>query len=1065
MSRNSNFGLTITFCLLFSCQASADNVEELRELLPHQEKQASYVDESRMAAQASRPEFPGILETARAQIPQAERDNIIDRWVGLRIEKEIPSETLLEYGIVAVLVLLMFAYWVFRLRQEIKARKISEADLALLHANMSLGFALHEVIRNAEGDIIDYRFLEINPAFEKMTGISRQNWIGKTAKQVLPDTRSCWVDHFANVDATGEAKYCETYVSTFDRWYVIDSYKAAPERFVVLLQDITQRKKDELALKDSEERLRISQYYGGVGIWETDLVSKRQIWSESVSSVLGFPAGKELSWDDFLAAVHAEDRKLLIDAAQAHIDKGRKYDVEYRISTTAGQTRWMRSVGQVERDANGSAVRMRGTVQDVTEKRNAEEKLRLSARVFSDTHEGIMITDANALILDVNPAFSEITGYARHEALGKNPNMLKSGRQDVGFYTNMWQTLLETGHWQGEIWNRKKGGEPYAQLLTISALRDEVGKIINYIGLFSDITESKRQHQALELLAHYDPLTELPNRALFADRFAQAMAHSKRSESLLAICYLDLDGFKQVNDSFGHEVGDQLLVEVAKRIKANLREGDTVCRLGGDEFALLFENLQSIRQCEDTLNRIHQTLAEPFGVAEQQIRIAASSGVTIYPLDKEEADILLRHADQAMYQAKLAGRNCYRLYDHFQQHVQAEHQRFGRFEQALEEMGQALLQGQFCLYYQPKVNIKTGEIIGAEALIRWRHPERGLLPPAEFLPVIEGTSLEVDVANWVLKQAFQQLQAWREAGLNLQISVNVTPKYLQWPGFIKMLARLLAEYPDISSRQLELEVLESSVLEDLISVGEILKQCGSELGVLCALDDFGTGYSSLNHLRHLMISTVKIDQSFVRDMIDDPDDLAIVESVIGLAKAFKREVVAEGVETLEHGIFLIALGCNIAQGYCIARPMPADELMDWMKNYKNQPAWEKRGKSQLSAWQTQLELLRIQQRHWLKHMHNCLQSSPDDGDLQWPLIGCKKSHLGKWLARIKNQQTFDLRLFDRLEQFHSQQHALAQQALLSHREGRVEAAKNGYKELLLINDEIELLLQQFELFG
>ncbi|MDD1621073.1 MAG: EAL domain-containing protein [Methylococcaceae bacterium] len=1018
-----------------------------------------------MAVQASRPEFPGILEIARAQIPQDERDDIIMRRMDSRFVEGISSETLREYGVVALSILFLFAYWVFRLRQEIKASKISEADLALLYANMSLGFALHEVIRNADGGIVDYRFLEINPAFEKMTGISRQNWLGKTARQLLPDTRSCWIDHFASVDASGEAKYCETYVAAFDRWYVIDSYKAAPDRFVVLLQDITQRKKNELALKDSEERLRISQYYGGVGIWEADLVNKRQIWSESVATVLGFPAGKELSWDDFLAAVHAEDRKLLLDATQAHIDSGRKYDVEYRISTMSGRLRWMHSVGQVERDADGRALRMRGTIQDVTEKRMAEEKLRLSARVFSDTHEGIMITDANAIILDVNPAFSEITGYARDEALGKNPNLLKSGRQEADFYSKLWQMLLETGHWQGEIWNRKKGGEPYAQLLTISALRDEAGKIINYIGLFSDITESKQQHQALELLAHYDPLTELPNRALFADRFAQAMAHSKRSESLLAICYLDLDGFKQVNDSFGHEIGDLLLIEVAKRIKANLREGDTVCRLGGDEFALLFENLQSIRQCEDTLNRIHRTLAEPFGLAEQQIRIAASSGVTIYPLDKEEADMLLRHADQAMYQAKLAGRNCYRLYDHFQQHVQAEHQRFGRFEQALEEMEQALLLGQFCLHYQPKVNIKTGEIIGAEALIRWQHPERGLLPPAEFLPVIEGTALEVDVANWVLKQAFQQLQACREAGLKLRISVNVTPKYLQWPGFIKMLARLLDEYPDISSRQLELEVLESSVLEDLISVGEILKQCYSELGVLCALDDFGTGYSSLTHLRHLMISTVKIDQSFVRDMIDDPDDLAIVESVIGLAKAFKREVVAEGVETLEHGIFLIALGCNIAQGYGIARPMPAAELLDWMKNYKNQPAWEKRGKIQLSAWQTQLELLGIQQRHWLQHIHTCLQSAPDSGNVHWPLIGCKKSHLGKWLARIKNQQTFDPRLFDRLEQFHTRQHQLAQQALQRHQEGQAEAAKNAYKELLLINDEIELLLQQFELFG
>jgi diguanylate cyclase (GGDEF)-like protein/PAS domain S-box-containing protein len=1026
--------------------------------------QTAYVSESRMAAVTSQPELVGILEKALTAIPQTERDAIINHWMGVRVQQGIAIETLVKYGIVALSALLLFAYWIYRLRREVKARKASEADLVMLYSNMSLGFALHEAIRAADRSIVDYRFLEINPAFEKMTGIPREKWIGKTAKQVLPDSKNNWIENFAAVDATGEPRYFESYAAEFDRWYVINSYKAAPERFVVLVQDITQRKKDELALKDSEARLRICQNYGGIGTWEFDLVNNQQIWSETFIAVLGFPSAKNPTWNDFLAMVHAEDRKLLIDAAQAHIEHGRKYDIEYRILTASGQIRWMRSVGQVERDADGKPLRMRGTIQEITERKIAEEKLRLSARVFSDTHEGIIITDANASILDVNPSFSEITGYSRDEVLGKNPGLLKSGRQNADFYSGMWQTLLESGHWQGEVWNRKKSGELYAELLTISALRDEIGKVINYVGLFSDITESKQQQQALEVLAHYDPLTQLPNRALFSDRFAQAMAHCKRSESLLAVCYLDLDGFKQVNDSFGHEVGDQLLIEVAKRIKVNLREGDTVCRLGGDEFALLFENLQSLQQCEDTLGRIHQTLSEPFELAERQVRIAASSGVTIYPLDKEEAGILLRHADQAMYQAKLAGRNCYRLYDHLQQHIQSQHQRFGRLEQALAEMDQALLLEQFCLYFQPKVNIKTGEVIGAEALIRWCHPERGLLPPAEFLPVIEGAALEVDVGNWVIKQAFQQLQTWLDVGLNLQISVNVTPKYLLWPGFIKMLERLLSEYPAISSRQLELEVLESSVLEDLISVGEVLKQCHSELGVLCALDDFGTGYSSLAHLRHLMINTVKIDQSFVRDMIDDPDDLAIVESVIGLAKAFKREVVAEGVETIDHGIFLIALGCHVAQGYGIARPMPASELLEWLETYKNQPAWDARGKAQPSAWQTQLELLQIQQRHWLQCMQTCLHA-PSDANLHWPLIGRKRSHLGKWLARIKNQQSFDPRLFNRLEQFHSQQHQLAQQLIHSHQEGQYETARNGIKELLLINEEIVQLLQQFELFG
>ena len=1028
--------------------------------------QTPYINESKIAVPKNHPELLSILEKAIHNISQNEHDEIINHWMNLQFANNFGINQMLKYGFVACSIFLLFIYWVYRLHCEVKARKISEANLVKLYTNMSLGFALHEAIRDKEGNVIDYRFLEINPAFEKMTGINKENWLGKTAKQVLPDSTNYWIENFVIVDTTGEPRFFENYAPELDKWYVLNSYKASSDHFVVLIQDITQRKKDELAIKDNEERLRICQSYGGIGIWEFDLTNNQQFWSESATSVLGLPVAGFQSWDDFLEIVHPDDRKLLSYATQAHIDHGRKYDIEYRITTSNRQIRWIRSIGRLERDMGGKPLRLRGTIQDITERKGSDEKLRLSARVFFDTHEGIFITDEKANILDVNPSFTEITGFSREEVLGKNPSKLKSGRQDGSFYKEMWKSLLETGHWQGELWNRKKDGELYAELLTISALRDELGKVINYVGLFTDITESKQQQQALEILAHYDPLTKLPNRALFSDRFVQAIAYSKRFDKLLAVCYLDLDGFKQINDTFGHEIGDQLLIEVSKRIKLNLREGDTVCRMGGDEFVLLFENLQSMQQCLDTLNRIHQMMAEPFELSDREVCIAASSGVTIFPLDKAEPDILLRHADQAMYQAKLAGRNCYCLYDHIQQFAQTQHQRFGRFEQALSEIEQALLNDEICVYYQPKVNIKTGEIVGAEALIRWQHPTRGLLLPYDFLTVVEGTTLEIDLGSWVIKQAFQELQSWMDAGFNLQISVNVTAKFLQWPGFFKMLERTLAEYPQISSRQLELEILESSVLEDLISIGEILRQCHTELGVPSALDDFGTGYSSLTHLRHLILNTVKIDQSFVRNMIDDPDDLAIVESVIGLAKAFKREVIAEGVETIEHGVFLISLGCFIAQGNFIAKPMLGIDIPDWIQNYKNQPMWLERGKYQLNAWLTQLELLKLQQQSWLQAIRTCLQSS-DDSHVKWPLIGGKKSHLGKWLARIKNQQSYDQRLFDRLEQFHIQQHQLAKQLFESYTEDKnnTEVFRKGLKDLIVLNDEIKQLLQQFEMFG
>ena len=965
-----------------------------------------------------------------------------------------------QYWWLAGVAFLIVGYWALRLRQELRARRSSEAELALLYTNMSLGFALHEVVRNDAGKIVDFRYLEINPAFEAMTGISRAQCLGKTAKQILPHSKSGWIAQFIEVEANGQPKHFDNYAEPLNRWFITDCYQANTNRFVVLLQDITERKHNELALKASEERLRISQQYGGIGTWEYDLLHNRQGWSEIVAQ--GFVSKADNpTWSHFLATICKEDRRLVVEAMREHIQSGCKFDVEYRVNVSDRKL-WMRSVGQVERSSSGKPVRMLGIVHDISERKLAEEKLRLSARVFSDAHEGIVITDVDALIIDVNAAFSEITGYRREEVLGKNPRLMKSGRHNDDFYASMWDVINTEGHWQGEIWNRRKSGEVYAELLTISALRDQDDKVINYIGLFSDITETKRQQHALEQLAHYDPLTQLPNRSLFADRFSQAIAHSKRTEALLAVCYLDLDGFKQVNDTFGHEVGDELLVEVAHRIKQNLRECDTVCRLGGDEFVLLLENVQSLQQCEDTLKRIHGTLAEPFELAERQLRIAASSGVTLYPLDCVDQDTLLHHADQAMYQAKQAGRNGYRIYQQLLDNRElGQHQQFGRLQEAISELQQAVAQKQLCLYYQPKANLNTGEIYGVEALIRWQHPQRGLLLPGEFLPIAESTPLEIEISNWVVRQAFQQLQAWQALGLVVQISVNVSPRYLQWQNFLPMLESVLAEYPTISSRQLELEVLESSVLDDLVSIGEILGQCYHQLGVGCALDDFGTGYSSLTHLRHLTVNTVKIDQAFVRGMIDDPDDQSIVESVIGLSKAFKRDVVAEGVDSIDQGIILLNLGCNLAQGNAIAKPMPADAVLPWINHYSNPPAWKQQAAGRHGAWQTQITLLNIQHQHWLKRIQ-AAQQMPADSMPQWPIISPKKSHLGKWLARNKLNKAVDQNLLQQLEQALNQQSEFADLLRHRHQSGDSLAVADLFAKVWQTGQVVKRVLQQLE---
>lgn len=623
--------------------------------------QSGYQNQLQFAVGKAHPELLGILQKALNAIPASQRESLINRWMGLKVNPGISIETLIKYASITLLTLLVFSYWIFRLRREIMARRRSEADLAMLYRNMSLGFALHEAIRDTSGRIMDSRYLMINPAFETIIGIKASQCIGQYASQLaLPQLSEClW--HFAAIETQHKPAHFEIHCQTTQRWLAVDSYQAGHNRFVALLQDISQRKSDELALKTSEERLRLSQYYGGVNAWEFDLINNRQTESDITGNGLGFPKAENPKWAHFLASICKEDRPLVIETLRKHLRCGAKYDVEYRINAP-GKKCWMRSVGQVERNEHGKPVRMLGIVQDISDRKLVEEKLKLSARVFSDAHEGIMITDAEARILNINAAFTQLTGFGHDEVIGKNPNLLKSNRQSPEFYAAMWHALNEEGHWQGEIWNRHKNNEVYAQLLTISALFDENGTVINYIGLFSDITERKQQQELLEHMAHFDPLTNLPNRTLFSDRFNQAIAHAKRSGSLLAICYLDLDGFKPVNDTFGHAVGDELLVEVAKRIKGNLRECDTVCRLGGDEFALLLQDLQSRQQCEDTLNRIHTALAEPFTLNIHPIWIGASCGVTLYPLDAVAPYTLLRHADQAMYQAKRAGRNCYRIY-------------------------------------------------------------------------------------------------------------------------------------------------------------------------------------------------------------------------------------------------------------------------------------------------------------------------------------------------------------------------------------------------------------------
>jgi len=569
------------------------------------------------------------------------------------------------------------------------------------------------------------------------------------------------------------------------------------------------------------------------------------------------------------------------------------------------------------------------------ERKRAGEKLKTLSLAVAQSPVSIVITDPLGYIEYVNPKFEQITGYRSTEAIGRTPRILKREDPLHEAHHALWRTITSGENWSGEFHNQRKDGTRFWEFTTISPILDEQGALIHFVAVQEDITQRKEDHRQLEHFAHFDALTSLPNRVLLADRLHQAMAQAKRCDQRLVVVLLDLDGFKAVNDRHGHQAGDQLLIAVAARMKQALRDGDTLARLGGDEFVAVLLNLPDVAASVPMLTRLLGAAADPTQVGDLVLQVSASLGITVYPQEEDvDADQLLRQADQAMYQAKLAGKNRYHVFD-------AEQDRSVRgHHESLERIRLALSAREFVLYYQPKVNMRTGAVIGAEALIRWQHPEQGLLPPIAFLPVIEDHPLSIELGEWVIDTALTQVKLWKMCGLDIPVSVNVGAHQLQQADFAPRLLAILAKHPDIRPGDLELEVLETSALEDLAHVFAVIEAC-QRIGVSFALDDFGTGYSSLTYLKRLPVTLLKIDQSFVRDMLHDPDDLAILEGVIGLAIAFGRQVIAEGVETVEHGAKLLQLGCELAQGYGIGRPMPAHALPDWAAAWRPDPCWNK----------------------------------------------------------------------------------------------------------------------------
>ena len=691
------------------------------------------------------------------------------------------------------------------------------------------------------------------------------------------------------------------------------------------------------AIASSEALFRAVFDNAAVGIAQASPQGQFMQMNQYFCHLLGYEHDEILKMGfNFKQVTLPEDLDADVQHVQELIDgRADSFTMEKRYIRKDASIVWVYLAVQLVRASDGTPEYFIAAVHDISERKRGEEALALAASVFTHAREGIMITDVDGNIVNVNDSFTRITGYTRDETIGQNPRLLKSGLQSEEYYVDMWRTIAAKGHWYGETWNRRKNGQVYAEMQTISVVSDPQGRPSHYVSLFSDITAIKEHERQLEHIAHFDALTGLPNRVLLADRLGQAMLQAQRRDLLLAVVFLDLDGFKGINDTYGHEAGDRVLMGVATRMKDALREGDTLARIGGDEFVAVLVDLPDTATCMPLLARLLSVAAEPMAFAGQNLQVSASLGVTFFPqADDIDAEQLQRQADQAMYQAKLAGKNRYHLFD-----AEQDRSARGHFE-SLEHIRHALHHNELVLYYQPKVNMRSGKITGAEALIRWQHPQRGLLSPAQFLPAIENHPLAVEVGEWVIHTALDQMAHWQTLGLHLPVSVNVGARQLQQRDFVTRLQTILAAHPDVKPSSLELEVLETSALEDITGVSQVIEACRT-LGVMFALDDFGTGYSSLTYLKRLPVALLKIDQSFVRDMLDDVDDLAILKGVIGLAQAFRREVIAEGVETIAHGTALLQLGCDLAQGYGIARPMPAADLLEWTANWLPDAMWQK----------------------------------------------------------------------------------------------------------------------------
>lgn len=696
----------------------------------------------------------------------------------------------------------------------------------------------------------------------------------------------------------------------------------------LLARVIDRRDRAEESLRKSRERLAESKkeleaiYEAMVeGVLIAD-VEKRNFMGANAAarSMFGY------SGEEFLAMsisdIHPQETLTEVFRLFGEMAEGRRQVSENVLCRGKGGRLFYADIG-VRHVVFGGRPCLIGFFRDITERKKTEDRLRLAAKFFASSNEAIVITDPSASILDVNDAYSTITGYRKEEVVGRNPRIMKSGRHDAAFYREFWRGLIEEGQWQGEIWDRRKSGEIFPKWLSVSAVRDEKGGTTHYVGFFSDITVFKQTEERLKYIAHYDTLTGLPNRFLFQDRLGQEIARAQRTGLMVALFFLDLDRFKAINDTLGHHAGDILLIEIAGRLRGCIREIDTVARLGGDEFTVILPDMSGAHGTIAVAKKMIEAVSLPVTIEGHEVFVTVSIGITFYPTDGTALDELTKNADTAMYHAKEMGKNNFQFF--------TPEMNANIFEQLSLESGlrHALEREEFVLHYQPRVELKSGRIAGMEALVRWSHPELGMLLPPRFIPIAEETGLIIPLGEWILKEALREAEGWMKRGAGpFRIAVNFSSRQFS-EDLPKMVGRAI-EYAGISPESVEVELTESIIMGNIESAAGILREL-KEMKVRIAIDDFGTGYSSLNYLKKLPVDILKIDQSFIKDISLDPREDAIVAMIIDLAHALGVRVIAEGVETAAQLSFLKERGCDEIQGYYYSTPLHAEDFFGLLK--------------------------------------------------------------------------------------------------------------------------------------